>query len=225
MRTTVNHPARRLPGAAAILFACAVLAGCASSERAPNTDYDFGPATPLAQPAAAATPAAIVVMDVTGPTALDSERMYYRLNYADAQQARTYASARWSATPLDLVTARVKTRLAQSGMKVLSATDASNGVPILRIEIDDFVHAFPAADRSEGQVMLRASVFTDHRLVDQRSFARSAPGPSNDAAGGARALAAGTDGVAADIQAWLATLDTRMPAASLSSQSRPAPRQ
>lgn len=213
MRTTVNLRPRRpfVPAAVAVAVAM-LLAGCASKERAQNTVFDFGPPVPGAQAAAnaAALPPAIVVMDATGPTALDTERMFYRLNYADALQARTYASARWSATPLNLVTARMKARLAQSGMKVLSATDAASGVPILRIEIDDFVHAFAGASQSSGQVMLRASIFLEHRLVDQRSFTRSAPAPSNDAAGGARALADGADLVAADIVAWLASLQGRM---------------
>lgn len=204
----MNRQPHRILGAAAL--ACSLLlAGCASKERTPNTVFDFGPVTPTAAAAASARPAAIVVMDVTGPTALDTERMFYRLNYADAQQARTYAGSRWSATPLNLITSRVKARLAQSGMKVLSATDAASGVPILRIEVDDFVHAFDSASQSKGQLMLRASVFTDHRLVDQRSFVRSAPAASQDAAGGVAALAAGTDLVAADILAWVATLESQ----------------
>lgn len=193
--------------ALAVVASCSLLlAGCGSSERAPNTIFDFGPAAAQASASAPAV-AAIVVMDATGPAALDNERMFYRLNYADPMQARSYAGSRWSGTPLGLVTARVKTRLAQSGMKVLSATDAANRVPILRIEIDDFVHAFGSASQSEGLVSLRASVFTDHRLIDQRSFVRSAPAPSQDAAGGVAALAAGTDQVAADIKTWLSGLD------------------
>lgn len=206
MRITLNRPSFHLP----VAIACALLlAGCGSTERASNTIFDFGPVTPAVQAAATPKPAAIVVMDVTGPATLDTERMFYRLNYADAQQARTYATSRWSATPVSLVTQRVKARLAQSGIKVLSATDAATGVPILRIEIDDFVHAFASAGQSEGQILLRASVFQEHRLVDQRSFVRNAPAPSQDAAGGVAALAAGTDAVAADLMAWLASLDTQ----------------
>lgn len=208
MRITVNRYFFHLPAAVAI--ACSLLlAGCGSTERASNTIFDFGPVTPAVQAAATPKPAAIVVMDVTGPATLDTERMFYRLNYADAQQARTYATSRWSATPVNLVTQRIKARLAQSGIKVLSATDAATGVPILRIEIDDFVHAFASAGQSEGQVMLRASVFQEHRLVDQRSFGRNVPARSQDAAGGVAALAAGTDGVASDLMAWLASLDTQ----------------
>jgi cholesterol transport system auxiliary component len=205
MRTTVNFRSYRL----AFAVACAaLLAGCASNKGAPNTIYDFGaPSARATTPAQPSTLPAIVVMDATGPAALDNERMFYRLNYADPMQARSYAGSRWSGTPLGLVTARIKTRLSQSGMQVLSATDAANRVPILRIEIDDFVHAFASTSQSEGQIMLRASVFTDHRLVGQRSFARSTPARSQDAAGGVAALASGTDQVAAEINTWLSTLD------------------
>ncbi|MGX9221651.1 ABC-type transport auxiliary lipoprotein family protein [Massilia varians] len=197
------------------LFALAasslLLAGCASNKIQESMTYDFGPAAPLqAAPASApANIAALVVMDFTGPSALENERMFYRLAYADALQARTYAHARWANEPLQMLTQRVKARLAQSGMKVLSATDASTGVPLLRVEVDDFVHAFSGVSQSEGQITLRASLFNDHRLLDQRTFTRTTPAPSADAPGGARALAASTDAVASDILAWLATVDTR----------------
>ena len=189
-----------------------LLAGCASQKGEPTTQFDFGPAAPLAA-AQAAQPvqdplAAIVVTDVTGSSALDNERMFYRLSYADALQARSYANSRWTANPLQMMTQRLKTRIAQSGTKVLSETDASNGIPILRVDVDEFVHDFRSAAQSEGQVALRASVFRGHVLVDQRSFARSTAANSADAAGGARALAASTDAVAADIVAWLGTLGT-----------------
>ncbi|MBQ5950408.1 membrane integrity-associated transporter subunit PqiC [Massilia sp. ST3] len=207
MRTILNAPLnaqRLLP-----LLACAaILAGCASSKNStPSTVFDFGPALPASQ-AAATAPAlpAIVVMDATGAAILDNERMYYRLNYADALQARTYANSRWSGNPLALVTQRIKARLSQSGMKVLSATDASTGVPILRMEVDELMHSFSGVAQSEGRLVLRASVFNEHRLVDQRTFSHTTPAGSADAAGGARALAGSLDAAAADIQAWLATL-------------------
>jgi cholesterol transport system auxiliary component len=50
-------------------------------------------------------------------------------------------------------------------------------------------------------------VFQGHALVDQRSFTRTTAAGSADAAGGARALAASTDAIAADIVAWLGTLN------------------
>lgn len=187
------------------LFALLALSACASKAPAPAT-YDLGPlpaAQALAKPAA--TPA-LVVADVIGPASLDSNRMVYRLLYADAQQARPYAHNNWSVTPLQLMSQRLKGRIAQSGVKVLATTDAAVGLPLLRLEADDFSQHFDSATHSTGQVSLRASLFRNHKLVDQRTFTRSTEAPSADAAGGARALAASTDAIAADIVAWLNTL-------------------
>ncbi len=191
----------------ALAAAALLLAGCASQKGEPTTQFDFGPAMPATSQVQAAPLGAIVVTDITGSSALENERMFYRLSYADALQARSYANSRWTANPLQMMTQRMKTRIAQSGAKVLSETDASNGVPILRIDVDEFIHNFSGAAQSEGQVALRASVFQGHVLVDQRSFARTTPAGSADAAGGARALAASTDAIAADIVAWLGTLN------------------
>ena len=208
MNAYLPHLPRPLSAALAAVLAAALLAGCSTNKAGPtNSNFDFGPAA--GAPAASANPrlAALVVSDVTGPAALDSERMYYRLNYANATEARTYAQSRWSSNPLQMVTQRFKTRLSQAGFKVLSTTDAAAGIPILRVDVDDFVHGFSSATRSEGELLLRASLFDGHTLVDQKTFRRSTPAASADAAGGARALAASTDAVAGDIAAWLATLD------------------
>lgn len=210
MRLILNTTLPRILGAAALVI---TIAGCASGSKAPaNTAFDFGPlGAPVTTAAQAPRPQlpAIVVMDATGSPAFESERMVYRLNYADPLQARTYAQARWAANPLLLVTQRVKSRLAQAGIKVLSATDSNTNVPILRLEVDDFSHAFASTTQSEGQLVLRASVFNSHTLLDQKTFSRATPAPTADAPGGARALAASTDGAAADITAWLAGIDTR----------------
>ena len=211
MRTTVKPTMNRLLSTASLcasLCATLLLAGCSTGKAPGNTTFDFGPAAPAisAAPAASGALGAVVVTDVTGSAALDSERMYYRLNYADPLQARSYSHSRWSATPLQLVSQRLKTRLAQAGTKVLTTTDASAGVAILRTEIDDFTHSFDSQAQSHGQLVLRASLFDGHKLIDQKIFSRKMPAPSADAAGGAAALAAATDAVAADIVAWLAAL-------------------
>jgi len=206
----------------ATIAAAAVLAGCASKGPQP-TSYDFGPmGAPLAPaslaPSAAGTngtsgaasPAAgipaLVVSDVSGPASLDTQRMFYRLMYADARQSRPYAYNNWSVTPLQLLSQRLKARIAQAGVKVVSTTDAAGGLPLLRLEADEFSQHFDTATQSSASVTLRASVFRNHKLVDQRTFSRTARAPSADAAGGASALAESTDGIAADILAWLATM-------------------
>lgn len=210
MRTTVNHTmtqtSRRLVLAAA-LGAAALLAGCSSTTKNPgNATYDFGPALVAAPAQAAAPMGVLVVTDVTGVAALDSERMFYRLAYSDPLRARSYSNSRWANTPLSMVTQRIKARLSQSGVKVLATTDASVGMPILRMEIDDFTHTFDSATQSYGQLVLRASLFHGHKLVDQRVFNQKTSAASLDAAGGARALADSTDAAAAGMIAWLGTL-------------------
>jgi cholesterol transport system auxiliary component len=198
----------KTPRLIAVLAAGALLlAGCASQKGEPTTQFDFGPALPAAAPAAQPSLGAIVVSDATGSGALDNERMLYRLSYADALQARAYANSRWTATPLQMLTQRLRTRIAQAGAKVLTENDVSTGVPIMRIDVDEFSHNFSGVAQSEGLITLRASVFQGHVLVDQRSFTRSTPAGTPDAAGGARALAASTDAIAGDIVAWLGALN------------------
>jgi len=196
------HPTRFIIAAACAL----ILSGCASQKSLPTTQFDFGPAATAQAPAPGAL-GPVVVTDVTGSSALDNERMFYRLSYADPLQARTYANSRWTANPLQLLTQRFKTRLAQAGARVLSETDAAAGIPLLRIDVDEFIHDFGGVSQSTGVVAVRASVFQGHTLVDQKSFRQAVAAPSADAAGGARALAASTDAVAADIVAWLGTLN------------------
>ena len=227
MRITVTSTShRRFPArprhlaCALTLISVALLSGCASDKPASNTIFDFGSTSVSATTVAAAPKlAAVVIMDVTGPAALDSERMVYRLNYADPLQARTYANSRWSATPLQLVTERLRSRVAQSGTKVLAPTDAANGIAILRVEIDAFSHDFDSVSQSKGQLVLRASLFQGHQLIDQKTFPRQTSATSADAAGGARALAASTDAAAADIVAWLASV-ALPPSAASGSASR-----
>ncbi len=210
MRTTVNQTMQtRLRAFLTALGAGAImlLAGCSGDKPPSTSTFDFGaPANPVA--AARVPIEALVVTDATGTASLDNERMHYRLNYDDPLQARTYANSRWSATPLQMVTQRLKSRIAQAGTKVLGVTDAAAGVPILRIEIDDFAHNFDSAASSHGLLVLRASLFQGRRLVDQKTFTRKTEAGAS-AAGGARALAASTDAVAADLVAWLATLQLR----------------
>jgi cholesterol transport system auxiliary component len=198
------------------LAAGTLLAGCASKGPPPAL-YDFGPLVSTSAAPGSLTPAPVnpapqaaplttlVMADATGPEWLDSQRMYYRLLYADAQQARPYAYNRWNGTPLQLLTQRLRSRMAEGGIKVLSTTDAAAGEALLRIEVEDFSHNYTSASASSGQVTLRASLFRGHRLLDQKTFSRNTSATSADALGGAIALAAASDAVAAELLAWLAT--------------------
>lgn len=202
MTSPTSHPVFKL--ASTVLLLALSLAGCAT--KSSNAVYDFGPLPAASTATAPAALPALVVADVTGPASLDNNRMYYRLLYADAQQSRPYAYNAWSVTPLQLLSQRLRARMAQAGVKVLATTDAAVGMPLLRLEADDFSQNFDSQAHSSGQISLRASLFRNHRLVDQKTFTRSTDAGSADAAGGARALAASSDAIANDILAWLAAL-------------------
>ncbi|MCE3264405.1 MAG: transporter [Pseudoduganella sp.] len=188
-----------------IAVSAALLAGCATKGPQP-TAYDFGPLGAPAASAGVASMPAMVVAEVNGPASLDTQRMFYRLMYADARQSRPYAYNSWAVTPLQLMSHRLKARFAQAGIKVVSTSDAAGGLPLLRLEADEFSQNFDTATQSSASITMRASVFRNHKLVDQRTFSRTTRAPSADAAGGASALADSTDGIAADILAWLATM-------------------
>lgn len=178
--------------------------------------YDFGPV----HGAAAGAPATsklppISVAEVQSPAWLDSPLIYFRLTYANEQQPRAYAGSRWAMPPAQLFGQRLKSRLAQAGNVVLSATDGAVNVPLLRIEADDFTQSFDSLTQSHAQIALRASVFSGRSLLAQKSFVRQAPAPSADAAGGAKALATASDAVIGDMMNWLATVPFKKDAAGL----------
>ncbi|RFP07951.1 MULTISPECIES: ABC-type transport auxiliary lipoprotein family protein [unclassified Duganella] len=192
---------------AILVAALGALLGACASKGQTTAQYDFGPLPQTQTPAQApAAIGSIIVADIVGPAALDTERMQYRLLYADARQSRPYAYNQWTATPFQLMTQRMKARIAQAGVKVLSTTDAAASPTVLRMEVNDFAQNFDSATSSAGIISLRASLFRNHKLVDQKTFSRSSPAPSPDAAGGAHALAASTDAVTADVLAWLTAL-------------------
>lgn len=195
-----------LSGVFISFFLALGLSGCATVQR--PTVYDFGPGAvaPVPSQRMAGLPA-LVVADVEAPTALDGTAVMYRLVYADAQQLRPYALARWSMPPAQLVRQRLREQLGLRRM-LLSPGDAGAAVAgTLRVEVEEFSHLFASADTSAGIVRLRASFQRTlpggERVLVQRSFVLQRPAGSQDATGGVRALAAATDAVIAELDAWL----------------------
>ena len=197
---------KKIVAAAALLLVMTLFGGCATMRPESATLYDLGPLRE--QSAASALPALspIRIADVSVPAWLDSNLMFFRLEYANSQQPRPYAQARWTMTPAQLLLQQIKSRIAQAGGIVLSASDGASGVPLLRIEADDFTQNFSAPGQSSGRVALRASVFKGRTLVAQKTFRKEAPAPAPDAAGGASALAAASNAAIAELITWLNTL-------------------
>jgi cholesterol transport system auxiliary component len=196
------------------------LGGCAALPDKPVRPavYDFGPGpglTTLASPAPAApakTLPALALADIDAPPAIDGSAVLFRLAYADVQQLRPYAQARWSMPPAQLVRQRLREQLSQQRV-VLNPGEGAASLG-LRIELEEFTQVFETPERSIGLVRLRATLVDGvggrERIVAQRRFVTQRPAPSADAAGGVRALTAATDAAIDEIGLWL----QQLPAAS-----------
>jgi len=201
---------RRLGTLAAIL----ALTACATLPEPPVRPavYDFGPGM-LALPAAnrMAPWPPITLGEVDAPASLDSSAVLYRLAYADAQQLRPYALARWSMPPAQLVRQRLRESLGQR-RSVLNVGEggAPSGASaqLLRVELEEFSQLFETAGKSAGLVRLRATLWDQRggteQLRAQRSFVVQRPAASADAAGGVRALTVAADAAIEELTQWLA---------------------
>lgn len=190
-----------------MLIALAIaLTGC-SSAPAQKQSYDFGPLSASASTSASITPIlAISLADINAPASLDSTAMLYRLQYDNAQQARPYAQHRWSMPPAQLLTQRLKTRIAAAGGTVIASRDAATSLPVLQIDLDEFSQAFASASNSTAQIQIRATVFKGRNLLAQRSFQQQVVTPTADAPGGAKAMVTASDALISDVMAWMQTL-------------------
>ncbi|MCA0325963.1 MAG: PqiC family protein [Proteobacteria bacterium] len=171
--------------------------------------YDLGP--PLAAATSAAPIGVALAVDaVSAPATLDGSHILYRLMYEDgAQQPRPYAHARWSMTPPQLVTQRLRAAFAATRPVV----ELGGGLaPLeLRAELDDFTQVFSSPKDSEGVVSLRVTVTAPHargaeRLLGQRTFVVRKPAPSADAPGGVSALRGATDEAVRQALDWVNAL-------------------
>ncbi|WP_175939108.1 ABC-type transport auxiliary lipoprotein family protein [Caballeronia sp. BCC1704] len=189
----------------ALALACiAMLAGCAASPPAtPDARYDLG-ARPATSPASATTEPPmppVKVLAVRASRDLETDAFVYRLSYVDAQRTGSYATSHWTMPPAQLLTQRLRDTLSQRG-PVLTGADTVRA-PLLEIELTGFEQVFDAPERSHGVVSVRATLTRQGRVIAQRMFTASAPAPSADASGGARALAAASDDLIAQLGAWL----------------------
>jgi cholesterol transport system auxiliary component len=185
------------------------LAGCGALPDKPVRPavYDFGPGLQSTPPATRQVPLLLplALAEIDAPAALEGTAVLYRLAYADTQQLRPYAQARWSMPPAQLVRQRLREQLAQQ-RAVLNPGEG--GAPVsLRVELEEFSQIFESATRSSGLVRLRATLVDRsagrEKLVAQRSVVVQRPATSADAAGGVRALSAATDAAVDEIGQWL----------------------
>lgn len=203
MRTRI--PARLL---IPLVLSAALLASCALKPVVPEL-YDLGPLHTGHSDVEQSGLPVLAVADIKSPMWLDTQTMYFRLSYAGNLQPRPYANSRWVMPPAALFGERLKSRLAQAGGVVISTSDGAANALVLRMEADDFTQNFTAPEQSNAQIAIRASLFDGRALIAQKTFVRQAPAPTADAAGGASAFATASDGVIADMIAWLTQVPIR----------------
>lgn len=196
------------PGWGGFLLSILLLGGCAALPDRPVRPavFDFGPGL-ATQPVTAATQTLppLLLADIEAPAAVDGTAVLFRLAYADVQQLRPYAHARWSMPPAQLVRQRLRDQLSLERV-VLSPAEGPASL-VLRLELEEFTQVFETPERSVGLVRMRATLLESaggrERLVAQRRFTAQRPAPSPDAPGGVRALTAATDAAVEEIAQWL----------------------
>lgn len=198
----------------------ALLAGCSALPDKPQrpAQYDFGPGAVATLPTdrrAPLPPLALADIEANGPLEAGTA-VLYRLGYADAQQLRPYALARWSMPPAQLVAQRLRDHLGQRRTVVsagegaaLLRTDGQQPL-VLRVELQEFSQLFTAPTTSSALLRLRVTVVDNlpagEKILAQRPFIVQRPAATADAPGGVRALAEATDAAAAELSQWLETV-------------------
>ncbi len=199
---------RRLLGKFVLAGSLAAIGGCAigPTPRPPATMHDFGLA-----PALAAQPvrirASLAVPDAVGPGWLDSNSIIYRFAYVDGGQPRAYSRSRWAGTPTEMITTRLRSRIAAVAQPGLaSSRDGVQSDYLLRLELEEFSQVFDAPGQSRGLVRARTTLIGGARRVTvaQRSFSVERPAPSQDAAGAAASLTAASDEMIDSVVDWIA---------------------
>ncbi len=186
---------------AGCLASTALLAACTTPQPpVAKIIYDFGPVYSTAAAPATSRRPALALPEIEAGAGLDSPALLYRLQYQDAHQLRPYALARWSVPPAQLVRSRLRDALSRQGPVL-----ATEGVAawVLRVELDEFSQLFDSPASSQALVRLRVSLLRSDQLVAQTSLVARAAAPSQDAAGGVRALTMATDDVVSQLAAWL----------------------
>ena len=183
---------------ALLLMLCFVLAGCVTSGKRGNAlpldVYDFGrtgterSAEPLS---------ATVALEVRVPLWIDGVGIAYRLAYVDVSRLHDYSRARWAGPPSQLIQLDLEHRLGLARVGQLKTGC------VLRLEVAEFSQHFdsPASSRA---VLLGRLLLLDRqrREIAAKPLRIEVPAATADARGGAQALSATVDRLAAQILAW-----------------------
>ena len=180
-----------------------VICGCVSQHAMPmRYDLDGIQAPPRIVPRLDAT---IALAPIQAPSWLRSTALVYRLDYTPPDNPRAYTLSEWTAPPGELLTLRLRERIAAAndGFTLTTLPEDANGYR-LNIVLENFTQIFSSPDHSRCVVTLAATVLGhEDRIVAQRTFRSQAPAPSANAVGAVEGLGAAADSDFDQILAWL----------------------
>ncbi|WMW81191.1 ABC-type transport auxiliary lipoprotein family protein [Undibacterium cyanobacteriorum] len=189
-----------------VFLFCLIFSVSACSSAPTIQRYDFGAPSQASEANSAVGKLLrhkIVLADIAVPSQLDSDNMWYRLNYDNALELRAYAQNRWSATPAQLFAQSLKQAINSDGGQVINTNEGVRDLPQLRIELLEFAQHFSEVQRSQAVLQMRASLVYKNQLLAQRNFQAQAPASSADAKGGARAMLQANAQLNAQLIDWL----------------------
>lgn len=206
IRSTLSGPRQFSPyltvlvGAPLLLLL--LLSACASTET--RHSYDFG-SKHIAPSSNQLAALKINLAEIQVPVSLEGSAMLYRLLYDNPQELRSYANSRWSMPPAQLIKQKIIARINQEGGAVSASTDGVAGLPLLKIDLEEFSQHFSTPGSSQVQLRWRASIINNKRLLAQKVFSAQLGSSSADAAGGARAMPLASDQAITELIVWLQT--------------------
>jgi cholesterol transport system auxiliary component len=180
------------------------LAGCLSlGSQEPQRYYVLEAPAAKAAPARTARAATLLVTPTTASTFYD----FQDIAFSRAPGARAYYQYHsWTDRPGRRVTELLVARLERDGSfkAVAAVISGVRGDYILNTHLTEFYHDAAAAPGS-ARVVLTAELVDPVRrvLLARRIFEQSAPAPSYDAPGAARAFDQAVSAVLGDVSAWI----------------------
>ncbi len=185
----------------ALIAIFTLLTACATSAPTQSFDYGSAPFT-IGLPKLQLTGMKWVVAEIRVPASLDGNAMLYRLNYENPQELKPYAQSRWSVSPAQLLSIRLKQAINQAGGAALSAADGIKDTAQLRIELEEFAQHFSAPQHSQARLHLRVGLIHKNTLIAQRAFTADVDAGTPDAKGGAAAMVRASDQIIQQMLQW-----------------------
>ncbi len=197
-----------------VVIFCAALAGCtfgAGPAKVTKTSYTLAPPTAGVQmpsgSGAAESTSTLQIATVQAPVWLNTQALYYQLDYSANGRLAAYSQSEWVAAPPELLAHLLQQRLsAMNAWKAVVGPDSTVAADYaLQVNLQDFRQEFSTPHISNGVLQAQATLTRNKRqsIIAQQSFEYRVPAPSADAQGAVDALSKASHHLAADLGRWL----------------------